>query len=281
MSTFNDYNNTLLNNWRTGNEQLFAKLTPADIQFYETISDRVTSSNALPFDIPAKTVFRLIVKGMKFFWEWYEQATEERTLYLPYSEIIKSPGSKLNRQVKLPNGIEALYGWDIVGGQSYGDNISQYINYALLQNLNTGASWSTDTGATRGAYQSNNTSIVNVVTALYEVEQWKQIFDRTIRASYNKHSQIFSIQSEVTSSMVLHCFVRLQPEYMYNIQLFEDYVVALVNEQLGSIIGLFDFKYPGGVQPDFDKIKDAGKEEKDKIEEFLKEANTGAMISGK
>ena len=275
--TFEQFNLDVLNNLRTTNKDIFKKLSPEDVVFYETIVDRVTSSNALPFDLPAKAVFQLIQKALKFFWEWNEQCVEERTLFLPYSEIKKAKGTKLNRLIQLPNGIEAVFGWHAVDGNFSGDNISQYIHYAMLQNLNTGASFTTEQ-STRGAYRENNTSIVNIVTALYEAENWKQLFQRGITANYNKHSQIFSIRTEINNSMVLDCFVRLAPEYMYQIQLFEDYVTALVEERLGKIMNMFEFKYPGGIQPNFTEISSSGKEEREKIEEYLKDANTGAMM---
>lgn len=278
--TFNELNNELLNNIRTSNQQAFSTLTPEDVAFYEAVSNGVTGTNSLPFDLPAPAVFILITRALKFFWEWYDQGVEERTLLLPYSEIVKAKGSRLNKQVKLPNGIEALSNWEAVEGSGIsGSSISQYIDYAILQNFNTGATFSNGaTGGSRDAYRSNNVSIVNVVTSLYEVEAWKNLFQRTIRASFNKHSQIFSIQSSVETDIILHCFVRLQPEYMYTYQLFEDYVCACVEEQLGKILSMFDFKYPGGVQPNFDKIHESGSSEKTRIEEYLREANTAVAI---
>lgn len=279
MTPFIEQNNLLLNNLRTSNSETFSKLTPADIQFYENVVASVASSNALPFDLPAKAVFLIIIRALKFFWEWSEQSTEERTLFLPYSEIRNSKGSNINKQVLLPNGIEAIQGWEAVEGHGYGDNMTQYLNYALLQNMSTGASWSNNVGSSRGAYESNNTSITNIVTALYEIESWKNLFQRTIRASFNKHSQIFSIQTDVRSSLILHCFVRLPPESMYNYQLFEDYVCAGIEQKLGAMMSTFDFKYPGGVQPNFEKIAESGKDEVTRIEEFLRDANSSVMIT--
>ena len=277
---FIEYNNELLNNIRIANQAIFTKLTPEDVAFYEVVSNTVTGSNALPFDLPAKEVFRLINKGLKFFWEWYDQGVEERTLFLPYSEIVNSKGNNLNRQVLMPNGIEAIFGWKAVEcSGSYGNNISQYINYALLKNLNTGAAWSNQDFSARGAYKGDVTSIVNIVAGLYEIEQYRSLFTKGITASYNKHSQIFSIRSEIHSGLALDCLVRVRPEHLYTYQLFEDYIVALVERQLHKIIGMFDFKYPGGVQPDFNKISDDGKDAAEKIEEFLKESNDSIMMT--
>lgn len=280
--TFNEANAELLNNWRTSNNETFSKLTPADVEFYERVSERVTSTNALPFDLPAKAVFNLIIRGLKFFWEWYDQGTEARTLFLPQFEIRRAKGTNLNKQIVMPNGIEAVIEWKEVDGHPYGDNISQYIHYALLQNLNTGASWTSDLGGSRGAYRENQTSVVNIITGLMEIQQWKSLFTRTIRATYNKHSSIFSIQSEIRRGMVIECLVRLPPEQMYNYYLFEDYIVASVEEQLGKIVGMFDFSYPGAIQPNFKQLNDDGKSARQEIETELKEStnNSGIIMTG-
>jgi hypothetical protein len=280
MSTWSAANEAWLSSNRMSNQEILEQLLPADVAFYELISTRVTSSNALPFDLPVKSVLALIVRGLKFFWEWYDYGTEARTLYLPYSEICNGNSTSINKLVKMPNGIEAIYGWQTVEGQTYGDNISQYLNYALLQTLNTGASWSNSDfiGSSRGAYGSNLVTVTNIVTSLYEIQNWKTLFTKTIRAEFNKHSQIFSIQSDIKSGLVIDCLVRIRPEHMYNYYLFEDYIVACVEEQLGKIIGKFDFKYPGGVQPDFKQLSDDGKSARQEIEAELKESTNNSSI---
>lgn len=269
---------------RISNQKIFEKLTPADVEFFERISRRVTGSSAIPFDLPANSVFDIIVRSLKWFWEWYPSATQEKLLFLPYSEICKyrNESSALNIDIKMPNGIEAIYDWKAVDQYRIGGvNMVNYMSYALLSNYSIGGFMNNYGYSQRGAYAQNPISMVNVVTALYEVEQYKETFTRGYRATFNKNSQIFRLTTEVNTSFVINCFVRLEPEFMYNDYKFEDYVVACVNEQIGKILNTFGFKLPGDVQLNYEQIKEEGKETRKEIEEEIKGMNNTDFIQFK
>lgn len=269
------------------NQIVFKELSPEDIQFYEVVSSRITSSNALPFDLPAKSVFDIIRRGLKFFWDWYELATQEQLLVLPLSEIKKFQNG-VNHDVKLPNGIEAVIDWRGVESYSMGRNISSFIQYSMLSNfqissLSSGSSArnGSGVGAYGGAYKNEPFSISSIVSSLYEVEQYKELFKRNYRCTYNKNTQIFRIMTSIDVPLVLTCMVRLSPSELYNDYKFEDYIVACCEEQLGRILSAFDSKLIGEIQINFADIKESGKETKEKIEEEIKDSNIMDIIMQK
>jgi hypothetical protein len=251
------------------NNLKYTKLSPADIEFFENINAQVTSSNALPFELPVDAFFRLTVQGLKFFWHWYEGATQEHTLFIPKSEIQKAPRVGANINLKLPNGIEGVMDWKAAQSNSYGSRMNDMLRIGLLNSYGS-------SGSSGGPITSTD-----AVVAMYEVQQYREMFTRGIKANYNKNTQIFKLQTNIPEGLVIDAFVRLFPEELYGDYMFERYIVALVESQLGRILTTFDFKLPGNVQLNYDEIQSNGREVKREIEEEIKASNNSDIMLGK
>lgn len=259
------------------NQAKFTKLQPEDVEFYEQVNSRITGSNALPYEIPADAFFRTVVAAMKWFWHWYEPATQETLLYIPYSEI-QSKGVKYggNIDLLLPNGIEGIFDWKQASQSSLG-SVNDYLRISLLQTFTA-----TGAGAGNGyGYGGNNTQMSNIVISMFEANQYRETFTRGIRANFNKNTGKFRIMSSIDTGLVLSCFVRLQPFELYGDIMFEDYVVACVEAQLGRIMTSFDFNYPGGIKLNYDPVQESGKTRKQEIEEEIKGSNNNDFMMTK
>lgn len=251
------------------NKLKYTKLDPVDIEFFENINAQVTSSNALPFELPVDAFFRITVNCLKWFWHWYEDATQEHTFYIPKSEIDAAPKSGPNINLKLPNGIEGVYDWRAASTNGYGSRMNDMLRIGLLNSYGSSSS-------SGGAVSSSD-----AVVAMYEVAQYKEMFTRGIKANFNKNTQIFKLQTNIPNGLVIDAFVRLNPEEIYSDFMFERYVIASVEEQLGRIISTFDFKLPGNVQINYSEIQSNGREAKREIEEEIKASNNTDFMLAK
>ncbi|BBI90394.1 neck protein [Tenacibaculum phage PTm1] len=270
-----------------GNKIKFENLTPDDIDFLNIINDNVTSSNSLPFDVPIDQVLRITIRSLKWFWYWYEDATQESTLYIPFTEIQeKQKVSKAgNVDLLLPEGIEGVFDVKPVGGSNF-TSIAKSLRYPLLNALRN--TYASSYGGANGGmsgfrsqYGQGSFSTVDSTLQMYELSQYKTMSQRGYRFSFNKNSRILRLMTgSIGGGIVCQAFERLEPQLMYGDQLFEDYVTAKVEEALGKIVSTFNFELPGGVTINYDEIKSNGKERAEKIEEDIKNSNnTDLMLS--
>lgn len=257
----------------------YNKLSPADIEFYERVNDAVTGSYALPFSIPVDNFFKIVVRGLKFFWEWHESATQEQLLYVPKSAILEAKQTDSNYDLVLPNGIEGVLDWKTgeanIGG---GHMINDLLRVSLLQTY----SMTPQAGyGYRSGYGQQPLNTSNLTVSMFEASNFRESFTRGVTASYNKLTQIFRIMSEPPAGLALTCAVRVQPELLYHDLLFEEYITSMVEMQLGRIVMSFDFKLPGDIQINYDEIKSSGADRKREIEEQIKDASNNMMIQMK
>lgn len=268
-----------------GNKIRFENLLPEDIEFLERINSNVTSSNALPFDVPMDEVLRIVVRSLKWFWHWYGDATQESTLYVPLEEIASKNVSNRAGQidVKLPNGIEGIFDLKQVGGANV-SGIAKSLRYPLLnsfrQSYSSNATITNNGGAGfRATYGSGSFSMNDAILQMYEQSQYQTLFQRGYRFSFNKNTQILRLMTgNISNGFVCQAFERLSPQEMYGDIMFEDYVTAKVEAALGKIVGTFNFELPGGVTINYDEIKSNGKERAKEIEDEIKESNNGDFI---
>ena len=254
------------------NNPRYKLLSPEDVMFYETVNSRITGSHALPYEIPVDSFFTITIACLKWFWNWYESATQEKMLFVPYNEISNRRDGSGNIDLLLPNGIEAVIDWK-QSSSSISQRINDYLRISLLQTYSSGYSSGAGDGSFRSGYAMQAPSVANAVVAMYEATQFKETFTRGIRANYNKNTQIFRIMTNIDTGLVMQCMVRLLPRELYGDIMFENYVVACIEEQLGRILSAFEFKLPGSVTINYDQIKEYGQTSRKEIESDIKASN--------
>lgn len=262
---------------RTTSNLKYENLTMDDLEFYERVSEHITASHALPFDVPVDQFFRIVVKCLKFFWEYDINGTEEVSYFLPYHELIKfRKGTGLS--IQLPYNIENIFGWHMTN-QAYNTQLGNFLRYNLIQTYSTGSISSGITnsgggnGGFRSGYKSGQSSVSNMIMSMYEFESYNELFGRIPKGSFNNNTGKLNFQSGVDSSLVIDCFERIPPEALYGSLDFEEYVTACVEESLGRISTAFDFQMIGNVKINYDQIRERGIEKKKEIEESIKEAS--------
>lgn len=251
----------------------FEELTIDDIEFYDKCSQAITSSHALPFDLPIDEFFRIVFRSLRFFWEYSLNGVEEVSYYIPLHEIQKYRKGT-GYSIQLPFSIENVYGWHVTN-QVYSSRLSDFLRWNLLQTYSySGGGYGGGTnGGFRGSYGSQNHSVSNNVIALYEFESYKEMFGKIPYCTYNNNTCKLNVRGGLESGLILDVYERIPPEALYTDLDFEMHVIASVEEQLGRIVTAFDFKMIGDVAINYEQIKERGIDKKNEIETSMKEAS--------
>ena len=237
-----------------------------DYQFVQRIIQELTQSCALNLPIPASAIPPLILQAAQYFWANDDRAVEERWYCLPNSEFNKCGPNKL---AKLPDQIVSVFGvYKSTDQYSYGVMGDFSLERMLLNSSalasSSGASMSNVYGAA-GGY-----SLMDVTAALYEVNTYKAMFDSPLTYNYNEFSKELIVLGDLgSSSLVLQTWQRCKIQNLYNDYYFFRYCVCLGMRSMGQIMGMFEFKLPGGVTINAQMLADRASEEMQTIHEWL------------
>jgi hypothetical protein len=90
--------------------------------------------------------------------------------------------------------------------------------------------------------------MTDVVAALYEVNTFKTLFEVPLTYNYNEFSKELVVLGALGSSdLMLQTWQRCKIQDLYNDYYFFRYCVCLGMRAMGTIMGTFEFKLPGGV----------------------------------
>lgn len=237
-----------------------------DYQFVQRIIQELTQSCALNLPIPASAIPPLILQAAQFFWANDDRAVEERWYCLPNSEFNRCGP---NKTAKLPDQIISVFGvYKSTDQYSYGVMGDFSLERMLLNSSalasSSGASMSNVYGAA-GGY-----SLMDVTAALYEVNTYKAMFDSPLTYNYNEFSKELIVLGDLgASSLVLQTWQRCKIQDLYNDYYFFRYCVCLGMRSMGQIMGMFEFKLPGGVTINAQMLADRASEEMQSIYEWL------------
>ena len=231
-------------------------------EFITEIQDEITVGCSLPFSVPKKEIERIIKYGEKWIYKKYEEAVEERYYTISASQF-NDANFKKYRTILLP---ECIYSVNSVTESaapgSSGAPFSNMADFSLEK-----------------ALFSNNSDISHSTEALMEYTMFESFLDLTrhilyhpISYNFNRLSRKLVITGETPiKGIILQCYNKVPLEQLMEDEIFYRYCVAKAKTQLARILGLFDFKLPGGNTINFDMYKEEGVEELEKLTEELKD----------
>lgn len=233
-------------------------LTQSDIQFFNRVASEVTQTCALPLNIPQDRLPEIVYQAAQWFWEHNDYACEERYFRIPYNSIVHDQ-NKLNKVVQLPNQIFAIFGVHKLNSEySISGSLRDFSTESLIYNLNM----------YNNNFRQENT-LTNAVATLYEIDTFDQLTNPPISYNYNRYSSKLVLLGDLgVTDIVIQSWVRCCIEDLYNSYQFFQLCVAFVKRALGNIYGTFEFKLPGGVTINYDKIASEAQEEIEQIKEW-------------
>lgn len=226
--------------------------------FIKEIQNEISLDCQLPLELPKKSILRIMKRAYQFFHRNYEYAVEESIHIIPSTEL-QSKEFKQSRSLRLPKCIQSVV------GVKQGGNLDLFID-------------NPDYSLTRWIYESSGMSYVNGDALTYKVmEQFYLDFTKTLVLNsvswdYNYNTKNFKIIGEIPPrhGLLLHTLDLIPDDKLADDPLFFDYVVGKCMENLGRILSIYKLPLPGGVDPDFQSIKEDGKEMVREVVEKIK-----------
>ena len=230
-----------------------------DYNFIIRVQNEVTQSCALPFALPIERIPEYILQAAQYFWQNCDFSVEERYYFVMNSDIQKC--SKLNKIIQLPQQIVGVHGvYKLQQNLRYGAMGDFSLERMILNNsaLASGAGGSlSDVFGSGTGY-----NLTDVTGALYEVATYKAMFDTPLTFNYNPYSKTLAILGNLGySDLVLQCHLRCKVQDLYKLHYFFRYCVCLTLRSLGTILGTFEYKLPGGITLNHSRFWDMANEE--------------------
>lgn len=248
----------------------------------ELIDDVVMHLNlggSLPDILPKTEIRRLITRdAQSWFYESYDKAVIKSYLYIPSSTLKQEEFTKYS-YVTLPCEVQSV-SWLYMT-----DNRSLFGLGVSAPDL------SVNLGVTNQPYMSSATTQVGEL-GVYKViidgfaDMLNQLTKDTLKFDYNHGSNQLHILTRVSkgqytaqeANLVLEVYEKINPEHLYELDLFKRYVRALASVQTGRLLLRYDYQLPGGVKINSDALLSEGKEEMEKVKEQIKSTSSGSSF---
>ena len=238
-----------------------------DNQFMERVRREVSQSCALPFTIPSDRIPDMIIQAAQWFWENVDFALEERYYVILNRDICKH--NTFNKIVQLPSQIMGVVGVHKVQEDlRYG----AMGDFSLERMMMSSYSMFGGAGAVGGGFGLTSQPgyrLQDLTVSMYEVDTFDQLLNPPVTFNFNQYSSKLVLLGDIgRSDLVLQTWVRSKIQYLYNSYYFFRLVVCFCKRSIGSILGSFDFKLPGGVSINYDIHKSDAESEIEEIKEW-------------
>ena len=239
-----------------------------DYQFIQRVQSEVTQSCALPFALPADRITANIINAARLFWQNCDFACEERYYILRNADICRS--NVMNKIAQLPEQIIGVHGvYRIDQGMKYGVMGDFSIERMMLSTY----SMFGGVGTVGGGFVNGTTqgyTLPDVVMSMYEVDTFNQTLNPTLTYNFNQFSHKLVLLGDLGySDVLICCSVRCRIQDLYNDYYFFRAVVALCKKNLSTIYGMYEFKLPGGVTINYDKLNDQADTDLEEVKEYF------------
>lgn len=213
------------------------------------VTAELTQSCALPYSLNPAEISRIIARAARWFYENYQYAIEEGFLAIPL-EIYEHPEFKANRKIQLPDCIVSVYelrevtGIGIIGQPDRDFSDSKLLGAEIFLS----------------PFQGDN---LVYRTAMYSYFNLAQAYDLELIAyKWNRHTKRISVLGRNPHrNTFARVMTKIPLESLYEAEIFIRYVLADAKINLGRTLQVFNYNLPGGVQINFDGIKQDGVQE--------------------
>ena len=237
-----------------------------DYEFIKRVIQEVTQTCALNLPIPAAAIPPLIIQAAQWFWQNCDYSIEERYYCVKNCDFQKCGP---NTTVKLPPQIISVFG---VNKLNDSFNYGVLGDFSLERMILNNSAMANGMGSTLTDVfgSGNGYSLTDVTAALYEVQTYKSIFDVPLTFNYNEFSNELVILGDLGySDIILQTFKRLKIQDMYKNYYFFRLVIAFVLRSMGTIMGMIDFKLPGGATINYNRLNELSERYQQEVEEWV------------
>lgn len=225
------------------------------------IKDELTLAKALPYSIPDKEIERVIVNAERFFYDNWRHAVEPRYILIP-DNLLTNERFRKTRTIKMPDCIQFVHEVK----EPKGGSIFSTIDRDFAENKFVGS----EIFLTPFIGES----IVYRTVIFSFLDLTKSFIIDTVAYDYNKNTKQVSITGRTPTKMVMQVSRKIEPQYLYEDEMFQRYVRAKAKVRLGELLTSFDFNLPGGIRPNYNTFVTKADAEMQAVLDMMKGENT-------
>lgn len=221
--------------------------------FVKSINDELSQDCSIPFQIPKRSLIRIIKRAKKWFYRNYEYAVEECYLFIKKAAF-ETTQFKDTRTLKLP------------------DNVQSIINLHKVPGNGLSGDFNIERLAAEDIFRQNYT--INresggldyyIINQVY-YDHFKFLLTTKINFNYNHLTKNFKIIGEIPlNDVALLCYVHIADSALFNDDLFFDYVLGMAMQNLKRILGTIQMPLIGNATIDYDSLKTEGEQLVEKV----------------
>ena len=234
----------------------------SELELIADINDEITFSGALPYSLPEKEIRRIIANDSQYFYDNWRYAIESQYLLLP-PELFSSPLFKKKRQIILPDCVQFVVDFKEAKGGSIFATIDR--DFAEQKFIGSEIYLTPFIGE----------SIMYRTVIFSFLDLTKGMMLDTIAYDYNKNTKQLGVLGRTpATSAVLRVFKKIEPDKLYEDELFQRYVRAHAKVRLAHMLQTFNYTLPGDVTVNYQNITTTAEKEMDAVVLMMKGENT-------
>lgn len=240
-------------------------------ELVDLVQNELTISCALPKTLPDANIRQIIeTRALPWFYRSYQYAVQKLYYFIDKQAFFEEEFTRYN-YVNVPCEIQTVvYLYEVRG-----DSLFQLgINSPNL---------SVNLGVTNQPYLSS------YVTTIGELGVYKTVLDNmsdmlnqmnkyTLRYQFNQLNHRLHILTNVKHNVIMEAYANIPQENLFRDDLFFKYVVGYCKQQLGNLVGRYDFQLPGSIKINSADLISQGKEEVKEVEEEVKGQSTSSFF---
>lgn len=232
-------------------------------EFVDGVQTELNIACALPKTLPDESVRTIIERrALPWFYRNYQYAVQKMYFFINRDAFHSEEFTKYN-YVNVPCEIQSV----VYLYEMRGDSLFQL-------GINT-PNLSVNMGVTNQPYLSS------YVTTIGELGVYKTILDSmsdmlnqlnkyTLKYNFNQLNHRLHILTNVEHHVIMEAYADIPRENLFRDDLFFKYVVGYSKQQLGNLVGRYDFTLPGGIKIQASDLISQGQAEVKEVEEEVK-----------
>lgn len=222
-------------------------------ELIQDIRRELTFAKALPFSLPEEELKYIISIASRYFYDNWNYAVQENYLMLPL-DMFRTPQFRKHRIIVLPDCVQSVVGLkEMKGGSVFGTIDRDFGEQKMV-------------GSEMFLTPFMGESIVYRTAVFSFLDLTKNLVLDTISYDFNKNSKHLFIKGHDPKTPIV-CIIKkkLDPEYLYNDELFQRYCRAKAKTRLADLLQTFDFQMPGNIKLNFSAVITSANNEMDSI----------------
>jgi hypothetical protein len=235
-------------------------MTQADL--ITDIQNELTFAKALPYALPEQEIIRIITIAERYFYDNWRHAVEPRYLLLP-KDVFSNALFKKDRTIRLPDCVQFVHQVrEAKGGSMFGTMDQDFADNKFI-------------GSEIFLTPFIGESIMYRTVLFSFLDLTKAFTIDTLAYDYNKNTKKLAILGRTpVAPAVLQVMKKIEPEELYEDELFQRYVRAKAKIRLGDLLTSFDFNLPGGVKVNYTTLVTKADAELASVMEMMKGENS-------